>query len=35
MREQRKNFRVEWNSSAKIYDHGGRLTQQKTLATSE
>ena len=28
MREQRKNFRVEWNSSAKIYDHDGRLTQQ-------
>ena len=26
MRERRKNFRVEWNSSAKIYDSRGRFT---------
>ena len=25
MRERRKNFRVEWNSSAKIYDVDGRF----------
>jgi len=25
MRERRKNFRVEWNSPAKIYDSKGRL----------
>ena len=25
MRERRKNFRVEWNSSAKIYDLDGRF----------
>ena len=28
MRDRRKNFRVEWNSSGKIYDSDGRLTQQ-------
>ena len=28
MRERRDNFRVEWNSSAKIYDHDGRLIEQ-------
>lgn len=28
MRERRANFRVEWNSSAKIYDHDGRLIEQ-------
>lgn len=27
MRERRKNFRVEWNSSAKIYDRHGHLAQ--------
>ena len=26
MRERRKNFRVEWNSPAKIYDSHGRFT---------
>jgi hypothetical protein len=26
MRERRKNFRVEWNSPARIYDNHGRLT---------
>lgn len=26
MRERRKNFRVEWNSPAKIYDSHGRVT---------
>jgi hypothetical protein len=25
MRERRKNFRVEWNSPAKIYDRNGRF----------
>ena len=25
MRERRKNFRVEWNSPAKIYDRGGQF----------
>ncbi len=25
MRERRKNFRVEWNSAAKIYDHNGHF----------
>ena len=25
MRERRKNFRVEWNSTAKIYDLAGRF----------
>ena len=25
MRERRKNFRVEWNSAAKIYDLNGRF----------
>jgi hypothetical protein len=28
MREQRKNFRVEWNSPAKIYDRHGRFAGQ-------
>jgi hypothetical protein len=28
MPERRKKFRVEWNSSAKIYDDDGRLTQR-------
>src|ERR1019366_5266735 len=27
MRERRKNFRVEWNSPAKIYDHDGRFAR--------
>jgi hypothetical protein len=27
MRERRKNFRVEWNSAAKIYDHDGRFAR--------
>ena len=27
MRERRKNFRVEWNSPAKIYDWNGRFTK--------
>ena len=27
MRERRKNFRVEWNSPGKIYDHNGRFVQ--------
>jgi hypothetical protein len=27
MRERRKNFRVEWNSAGKIYDHSGRFAQ--------
>ncbi len=27
MRERRKNFRVEWNSGGKIYDHSGRFAQ--------
>ena len=25
MSERRKNFRVEWNSAAKIYDRGGQF----------
>jgi hypothetical protein len=28
MRERRKNFRVEWNSPAKIYDRYGRCAGQ-------
>jgi PilZ domain len=28
MRERRKNFRVEWNSPAKIYDHDGHFDRQ-------
>jgi hypothetical protein len=28
MRECRKNFRVEWNSAGKIYDHNGRFAQR-------
>jgi len=28
MRERRKNFRVEWNSAAKIYDRDGRFVRQ-------
>ena len=28
MREHRKNFRVEWNSQAKIYDCHGRFDRQ-------
>ena len=28
MRERRKNFRIEWKSSAKIYDRGGRFSRQ-------
>ena len=28
MRERRKNFRVEWNSAAKIYDRDGRYVRQ-------
>jgi PilZ domain. len=28
MRERRKNFRVEWNSAAKIYDRDGRFARQ-------
>ena len=28
MRERRKNFRVEWNSPAKIYDIQGRFTRR-------
>ena len=28
MRERRKNFRVEWNSPAKIYDRHGRFAGQ-------
>ena len=28
MRERRKNFRVEWNSPAKIYDSHGRFTRR-------
>lgn len=27
MRERRKNFRIEWNSLASIYDRYGRLTE--------
>lgn len=27
MRERRKNFRVEWNSPAKIYDCNGRFAR--------
>ena len=27
MRERRKNFRVEWNSAAKIYDRDGRFAR--------
>ena len=27
MRERRKNFRVEWNSPAKIYDRDGRFAR--------
>ena len=27
MRERRKNFRVEWNSAAKIYDRDGRFAK--------
>jgi hypothetical protein len=27
MRERRKNFRVEWNSQAKIYDRRGRFAR--------
>ena len=28
MRERRKNFRVEWNSSARIYDLDGHFDRQ-------
>ena len=28
MRERRKNFRVEWNSAAKIYDRDGRFVRK-------
>src|SRR5271156_3484951 len=28
MRERRKNFRVEWNSQAKIYDRSGRFARR-------
>ncbi len=28
MRERRKNFRVEWNSAAKIYDRNGRFARR-------
>jgi hypothetical protein len=28
MRERRKNFRVEWNSPAKIYDRRGRFARR-------
>jgi hypothetical protein len=28
MRERRKNFRVEWNSAAKIYDRDGRFPRR-------
>jgi hypothetical protein len=28
MRERRKNFRVEWNSVAKIYDRNGRFARR-------
>jgi hypothetical protein len=28
MRERRKNFRVEWNSPAEIYDSHGRFTRR-------
>ena len=31
MRERRKNFRVEWNSAAKIYDRDGRFVRQCTV----
>jgi hypothetical protein len=27
MRERRKNFRVEWNSAAKMYDRDGRFAR--------
>ena len=32
MRERRKNFRVEWNSAAKIYDRDGRFVRQCTVS---
>jgi hypothetical protein len=32
MRERRKNFRVEWNSPAKIYDRNGRFAGSCTVS---
>jgi hypothetical protein len=32
MRERRRNFRVEWNSPAKIYDCNGRFARQCTVS---